>query len=416
MNWLQRTALAGIKAAARTLKLTDHDLGKFIGGGSTYTGRTVSEQSAMQQSAVWACVRIIAETIGSLPLAVYEKDRAGNATKVDHPLSEVLIGSPNADMTSLEYREAKSTNLALVGNGYSLIDRNGAGNISSLYPIESRKVDPRRRDDGTIYYRINDRGRWEEYPQEKIWHVKGIGGNGLIGYSPIKAAMEAIGIGLSAEEFQGRFFAQGARPSMIAKIPGWLDEKQRPIARENLQQLLGGQSNFHRVPLLEGGVDVTPTGMPLEEAQFLELRGFSVQEICRFYRMPPHMVADMSASTNNNIEQQTMDFVMFTMQPWFSRFEASAQKWLLKPGERSRFFVRFNVDGLLRADAQGRAQLYATLLQNGVYSRNEVRALENRNRSDAEGMDDFTVQSNMAFVQLLEAFQASQQSRRTGQP
>lgn len=401
MNILQKIQRWAAVKAAVTLKLIDPALGKWFGN-TTKSGRSVDDTTALQISAVWGCVRVLAETIGSLPWAVYERGSNGNATRVDdHDLSGLLM-SPNADMTDVEYREAIITNLAMRGNTYSLRDTASNGRLISLYPIQSNKVEVKRKDNGDLQYMVTDRGKVEPYPQDKIWHVKGFGSNGIMGFSPIGYARESMGISLAAEEFQARFFSQGARPSFIAKIPQFLKADQRPIARENLQQLWAGLENAHKVALLEGGMELTPLTMPLEDAQFLQLRGFSVEEICRIYRVPPHMVAKLDRSTNNNIEHQGLEFVMFTLQPYLSRIEHSITKWLLRPGERSKYFVRFNVEGLLRADAAGRAALYSSGIQNGYLTRNEVRALENRNRSDAPGMDDYTVQSNMTLVQLLE--------------
>jgi HK97 family phage portal protein len=372
----------------------------LLGGSSTFAGRTVDETSAMQISTVWACVRILSETIGSMPWAIYERDDKGNSEQVDHPLASVLMDSPNADMTSVEFRESSVCNLALRGNCYSLRENDSRGEVASLFPIPACNVVPKRKDNGDIVYEVADRGKKEVYPQEKIWHIKGFGSDGLMGFSPISYARQAMGSNLATEEFGARFFSQGAKPSMIASIPNWLSGDQRPIARENLQQMITGQGNAHRVALLEGGMTVTPVTMPLEDAQFLGLRGFGVEEICRFYRMQPHMVASLARSTNNNIEHQGLEFVMYTLQPYLTRFESSVKKWLFKVEDRRRFYLRFNVEGLLRADGAARAALYSTMLQNGVYSRNEVRALENRNRVD--GLDDYTVQSNMTIVQLLE--------------
>jgi HK97 family phage portal protein len=370
----------------------------------SYTGKAVNDETAMQVSTVWACVKILAESVGMLPLGIYEKQKNGNSEKVDHPLAEVLVHSPNADMTSQEYREAGQVNLGLQGNAYSFVERNGAGQVSSLYPIESKNVVPERdRDTGRIQFKVNDRGQWNTYPREKIWHVKGFGNTGLIGYSPIGAARQAMGISLATEEFQARFFANGARPSAVVTVPAWLDDKQRPKARENLQQLLGGLQNAHKVALLEGGMTLGEWGMPLDDLQFVELRRFQLHEICRMYRVPPHMVADLERATFSNIEQMSLEFVQFTLLPWLRRWEESAERWLLKPGDRSKYMVRFNFEGLLRADTAARSEYLAKMVANGMMSRNEARAKENLNSVTGQGMDDYTVQSNMVTVGNLDA-------------
>lgn len=371
-------------------------------GGPTAAGKSVTESSAMGISAAWSCQRLIAETVGMLPWGVYVKDDSGNAKQTtDHPLAEVLTQSPNADMTNIEFREAKVLNLAQAGNAYSMIDRGSNGRLISLTPIESRLVQPMLDATKRVYFRVNIGGVWQSMPREKIWHVKGFGSNGLVGLSPIGAAREALGLAMATEEFGARFFAQGGKPSGTVTIPNFLTKEQREIARENLQQMLGGISNAHKFALFEGGMKPEPWGaMPLEDMEFLVVRKFSVQEICRFFRVPPHMVADFEKGASYaSIEQLSQDFVQFTLMPYFTRIEASASKWLLNASERGKIFLRFNYEGLLRADSVARSQLYASGLQNGWINRNEVRAKENLNR--VEGLDEYTVQSNMIGIDDL---------------
>jgi HK97 family phage portal protein len=395
--------------AAMSYSLYDKELGtalQRLAGQTTYTGRPITPDTALQISAVWACTKVISEAIGALPWDVYERDKAGNVQRVDHDLSAVLTASPNQDMTSVEYKEAKSTNLVLTGNGYSYTDRRKDGSVISLYPICTDRMNVKQ--DGTtgeIKYEVNDRGQWEPVPREKIWHVKGFGTNGLVGLSPVGYAKQSLAIASASEEFQARFFGQGARPSLVAKIAKFLSGPERDIARENLNKLWGGLENAHRIQLLEGGIDLIPNvgTMPLVDAQFLQLRGFSIQEICRLFGVPPHMVADLARSTNNNIEQQSLEFVMYCLAPWLSRIEASVSKWLFTPKDRSRFFVRFNVSELLRADATTRAELHTKYVGSGIMSRNEVRQIEKLNRSSAAGMDDYTVQLQLVPIQLLSA-------------
>lgn len=390
-------ATAGMSYTAR-----DAAFANWMAGAPSYTGKAVTEQTAMQVSTVWACVRILAETIGGLPLHVYQRDPAtGNATKVDHQLGSVLAMAPNPDMTSVEFREAMITNLALRGNAYAEIERNARRQVVSLYPLLAESVEPKRDAGGRIVYEVREGTKTRILTQDRCWHVKGFGSSGLTGLSPVAYARQSLGMSLAAEEFQARFFANGANPSWIISIPQWLEKDQREIARRNIEKIWQGLDNAHRAAILEGGMTATAATMPLEDAQFMQLRGFSIQEICRIYRIPPHMVADLSRSTNNNIEHQGLEFVQFTLAPYLTRIESSAARWLMTPEERSRYFVRFNVDALLRADAAGRAALYSSAVQNGWMSRNEVRALENRNTIDEEGMDDFTCQSNLLPVERI---------------
>ncbi len=379
-------------------------------GSRTASGKSVTEDAALAISTAWSCMRILAETIGAIPWSLYRRDLLGNAEKADdHWLQELLTASPNRDMTSAEFREAKVLNLCANGNTYSLIERLLDGQVTSLYPLRAANVTPLRKQgsntqlpirDGEVFYKINDRGVTEDVPREKIWHVKGFGFDGLVGLSPIGAAREALGVALATEEFGARFFSQGGMPSGTVTVPGWLTEDQRKLARNNLQQMLGGLGNAHQFALFEGGMKPEPWGeMNLDDMQFLLLRRFSVQEICRFYRIPPHMVADLERATFSNIEHLSLEFVTFTLMPYFTRFEAAVARWLLPPEERVDHFLRFNFEGLLRADSKGRGEFYSSALQNGWMSRNEVRAKENLNR--VKGLDDYTVQTNLAPASRL---------------
>lgn len=412
VSMLRRAALwLGMKATQYGVghKLTDEDaVTRLLGGGGTVAGIPVTQDTALQISTVWSCVRVLSETIGALPWAIYEKDRTGNAVKVDHPLAEILMGSPNADMTPQELREAKVVNLAMRGNAASIIDRGARGRVISVYPVPWSRVQPRRTPEGEIVYNVNDRGKWETLPAEKVWHLKGFGGDGLLGLSPLSYARQAMGLALATETFGAQFFRNGAVTTGIVKTNSWLKDEQRVRAQQILDEMWRGIANAGKVQLLEGGMDFETVTMPLEDAQFLATRKFQVNEICRIYRVPPHLVADLDRATFSNIEQMSQDFLQFTLMPYFKRFEETFSKRLLGPGERGRFFLRFNAEGLLRADSAARASLYSVLLQNGVYSRNEARALENMPRSDAPGMDDHTVQSNMALIQFLEAMGRSQ--------
>lgn len=394
-------------ATATNLTPMSPELVRWFGNVSS-SGKSVTEDSILCVSAAWCCLRILCETIGSLPWAIFKDDGKGNSEKVEHPLSNVLIASPNREMDSVEFRETEVLNLAGNGNAYSLIERLG-GRINSLTPMRSSLVKPMQKEDqntrleipeGATFFRFSDRGKIEDLPREKVWHVKTFGWNGREGLSPIASAREYIGGAMAAEEFGNRFFSQGGAPSGTLTVPQWLTADQRKIARENMNQLMGGLGNAHRMALFEGGLKPEPWGdMNFEDMQFLMLRQFSVIEICRLYRIPPHMVADLSRATFSNIEHLSQEFVMFTLMPYLTRFEQSAQKWLFKPEERGKFFLRFNAEGLLRADSAGRAAFYTTALQNGWMSRNEVRGKENLNR--VEGLDEYTVQLNMAVIDAL---------------
>jgi len=385
----------------------DEQVKRYLTGPNAITGHRINDESAMRVSTAFACVRILAETVGEVTLAVYERQADGNSQKVDHDLAGILIESPNADMNGLEFREAQTTNLAGRGNAYAVIERNVTGNVKSLYPVPASRVMPRRKPDGTVVYKIAMGGKAEDYAADQIWHWKGFGYTGLTGLSPIECARQALGLSLAGEEYNARMFANGLTSSAIVSIPAWLKPDQRKEAAAKLAEMHAGLANAGKPYLLEGGMKVEDGVFAPRDAQFLELRGFQIPEICRIWRISPHMIAQLDRATNNNIEQLSLEFIMYTMLPYFRRIEEKTRQ-LFKPADRNRFFVRFNFESLLRADSVARAQLYSILLQNGVFSRNEVRALENRNRSEADGMDDYTVQSNMALLQLLETINKGQ--------
>lgn len=386
-------------AGSTSFDAMNHEMVRRVfGGGPTSSGKMVTTDSAMGVSAAWACMRVLSETIGSVPWAVYERTAGGNSTKVDdHPLSDLLLHSPNAHMTSIELKETLALNLCQAGNSYSKIARSGE-RITALFPVPSSAVAPVLKKDGSVIYKITENGIPVEYAQRDIWHVKGFGNTGLVGLSPLGAAREVLGFAMATEEFGAKFFSQGGAPSGIVTVPNFLKDDQRKIARENLQQMMGGLGNAHKFALFEGGLKPEPwADMPLDDMQFLLLRKFSVQEMCRFYRVPPHMVADLERATFSNIEQQSLDFVMYTLLPYFTRIEASAAKWLMTIEERRKYFLRFNFEGMLRADSAARVAFYNGALTNGWMSRNEVRAKENLNK--VEGLDGFTVQSAMINIE-----------------
>jgi HK97 family phage portal protein len=403
---LRAMGLKGLITAGSSYSLTDPNMGSLLArlvGNATHTGTAINDVNSMQVTAFWSCVRIVSETTGGMPLSIYEVDSTnGNLTKVDHDLGAILIDSPNANMTKVEFWEALAANLAQQGNAFAMRDTRTDGSIFQLTPMASSLVTPGiDKDTGLVVYDYNDRGKWITLPQEKVWHIKGFGMNGLVGLSPIVYGRNALGIGLTTEEFQGKFFANGASPSLVVSVPQWLNTQQRQQARENLEKMWGGMDNVHKARLLEGGMTVQPSTMQLREAQFSELRGLTLQEIARLMRVPPHMIMDLSRSTNNNIEQQSLEFVMFSMLPYTTRLESSISKWLMRPDERRKYVAKFSLDHLLKADAASRGTLLSQLVNCGVLNRNEVRATIDRNRSDAPGMDDYTAQMQYVPVGML---------------
>ena len=374
----------------------------FYFGGST-SGKAVTERSAMQMTAVYSCVRILAEAVAGLPLHLYRyKEDGGKEKAIDHPLYLLLHDEPNPEMSSFVFRETLMTHLLLWGNAYAQIIRNGKGEVVALYPLMPNKMTVDRDSNGQLYYQYNRSN--EEAPTMKgtsvnlrpsdVLHIPGLGFDGLVGYSPIAMAKNAIGMAIACEEYGAKFFANGAAPGGVLEHPGTIKDPQR--VRESWQSTFGGSGNANKIAVLEEGMKYTPIGISPEQAQFLETRKFQINEIARIFRVPPHMVGDLEKSSFSNIEQQSLEFVKYTLEPWLIRWEQSIQRSLLSTDEKPLYFVKFNVDGLLRGDYASRMQGYATARQNGWMSANDIRELENLDRIPTEdGGDLYLINGNM---------------------
>lgn len=378
--------------------------------GRTTSGKPVNERTAMQTTAVYACVRILAEAIASLPLHVYEyQDDGGKKLVHDHPLYYLLHDEPNPEMTSFVFRETLMSHLLIWGNAYAQIIRDGAGRVLGLYPLLPDKMEVQRDDRGNIYYvysrNSDENPMFKEYGNiklkaEDVLHIPGLGFDGLIGYSPIAMAKNAVGMTLACEEYGASFFANGANPGGVLEHPGVLKDPSK--VRESWNSVYRGVNNAHKIAVLEEGMKYQRIGIPPEEAQFLETRKFQINEIARLYRIPPHMVGDLDKSSFSNIEQQSLEFVKYTLDPWVIRWEQSLQRSLLLPGEKGKYFIKLNVDGLLRGDYQSRMNGYAVGRQNGWFSANDIREMENMNPiPDEEGGNLYLV--NGAMTKLADA-------------
>jgi HK97 family phage portal protein len=294
------------------------------------------------------------------------------------------------------------THLLLWGNAYAQIVRNGKGEIIALYPLMPNKMEVDRDENGKLYY-IYCRSS-EEAPTmpnstmylapSDVLHVPGLGFDGLVGYSPIAMAKNAIGMSIACEEYGAKFFANGAAPSGVLEHPGTIKDPKR--VRESWNSTFGGSANSGKVAVLEEGMKYTPISISPNEAQFLETRKFQINEIARIFRIPPHMIGDLEKSSFSNIEQQSLEFVKYTLDPWVTRWEQSLSRCLFNSEEKKTLFFKFNVEGLLRGDYQSRMSGYATARQNGWMSANDIRELENLDRiPKEEGGDMYLVNGNM---------------------
>jgi len=383
--------------------------------GNSIAGKSVTERSAMQMTAVYSCVRILAEAVAGLPLHLYRyKEDGGKEKATDHPLYLLLHDEPNPEMSSFVFRETLMTHLLLWGNAYAQIIRNGKGEVMALYPLMPNKMSVDRDENGQLYYtytrsaeeaKTAETGRVILLPKD-VLHIPGLGFDGLVGYSPIAMAKNAIGLAIATEEYGAKFFANGAAPSGVLEHPGTIKDPSR--VREAWQSQFGGSANSGKIAVLEEGMKYTPISISPEQAQFLETRKFQINEIARIFRVPPHMVGDLEKSSFSNIEQQSLEFVKYTLDPWVVRWEQSIARSLLSEDEKRTYFVKFNLEGLLRGDYASRMNGYATARQNGWMSANDIRELENMDRIPAEdGGDLYLINGNMLPLKHAGAFAQS---------
>ena len=391
----------------------------FLFGG-TSSGKAVNERTAMQTTAVYACVRILAESVAGLPVHIYQyKDDGGQEKVTGQPLYYLLHDEPNPEMTSFVFRETLMSHLLLWGNAYAQIIRDGRGRVLALYPLLPNRMDVDRAANGEIYYtyrrdsgesRINPESGTVTLRRDEVLHIPGLGFDGLVGYSPIAMAKNAIGMALATEEYGATFFANGANPGGVLEHPGVVKDPQR--VKDSWNTAYQGSKNAHRVAVLEEGMKYHQVGIPPEQAQFLETRKFQLNEIARIFHVPPHMIGDLEKSSFNNIEQQSLEFVKYSLNPWVVRWEQSLQQSLILPSEKSALYIKLNVDGLLRGDYGKRMTGYATARQNGWMSANDIRELENMNRiPEEEGGDLYLVNGNM--TKLADAGAAYRKSNET---
>ena len=404
-------------------KVEDRTVGSsftfFMGNSSS--GKSVTERSAMQMTAVYACVRILSEAVAGLPLHFYRyKEDGSKEMAIDTNLYHLLHDEPNPEMSSFVFRETLMTHLLLWGNAYAQIIRNGKGEIIALYPLMPNKMQVDRDESGKLYYTYTRsegeantmQGSSVTLEPKDVLHIPGLGFDGLVGYSPIAMAKNAIGLAIATEEFGSKFFANGAAPSGVLEHPGTIKDPTR--VREAWQSQFGGSGNSGKVAVLEEGMKYTPISISPEQAQFLETRKFQINEIARIFRVPPHMVGDLEKSSFSNIEQQSLEFVKYTLDPWVVRWEQSLSRSLLSEDEKKRYFFKFNLEGLLRGDYQSRMNGYAIARQNGWMSANDIRELEDLDKlSPEQGGDLYLVNGNMLPLEKAGAYADKNNEKET---
>lgn len=365
------------------------------------SNQAVSKERSLQLSTVWSCVKVISETIASLPISLYEKD-ADNKRYIlsENPLHTLVGEQPSTLYNSFNFFERVLVDLCLDGNFYAYIERNNGGLPTQIIPIQCDDVCVYVSPDGReVYYEI-EQNESIPYPftgkvgSENIIHIKGLSCDGIMGKSPIQSAAESLGISLSIEQFAGSFFKNGASIGGILKHPGTLKPETAKRLRASWNQTYSGSINAGKTAILEEGMDFSPRQIPNNQAQFLETRQYQISDICRIFRVPNHLVNDLTNATYSNIEAQQIDFVVHTITPWIKRIEMALNQKLIPAKQKGKQYFKFNLTALLRGDSKSRADYYRTLVNIGVLSPDEVRAFEDMN-SMGGASESVYMQSNM---------------------
>lgn len=352
----------------------------FHDGYRNSSGVTVTEETALRYSAVWSAVTQISQTVGSLPIGLYKKQGNTRTEFTNHAIHRVL-NYPNPETSSMVFRETLMAHLLLYGNCYAEIQWGGGGEPTAIWQLHPGRVTPFRAEIGggrlgAVQYRVDGQ---RIVNAENIIHVPGLSGDGILGYSVIAQAAQNMGLSLAAEQFGASFFGNGSTFGGILTHPGKLGKDAKQGIRESIETSHQGSSRAHKFIVLGEGMTYTPIGIPPNAAQFIETRRFGTEDVARWFNMPPHMLKDLDRSTNNNIEHQSIEFVMHTIRPWCERLEQEFKRKLVAASERYIQYVKINIDGLLRGDIQARYTAYGIGRDKGWLSADDIRALEDLN-------------------------------------
>lgn len=385
----------------QSVSLTDGNFWGRFGGGQSWSGESVTIDRTLQLSTAWACIGLLSETIATLPLGFFKKEGDGKRVSApDHPLYSLLHDQPNADMTAVVFWQVIMTSLLLRGVAFAEKFIRG-GVVSSIQYLNPDRLTCKQLTSGAYLYTFREKdGTTRDIPESRIMKIMGFSLDGKHALSPIAYARNVFGSAIATDRAAARVFAKGLRASGFLKSKNNLRPEQREQLRGSLAKFSGSES-AGGLMVLEAELDYQALSMNPEDAQMLQSRGFGVEEICRWFRVPPFMVGhnEKSTSWGSGIEQQMIGFLTFSLRPWLTRIEQAIKKDLLTPAERGVFSGEFSVEGLLRADSAGRAAYLSQMTQNGLMSRNEGRAYDNR--PPIEGGDALTVQSNLMPIALL---------------
>tara|TARA_Y100001963_G_scaffold63430_1_gene88362 strand:+ start:657 stop:2261 length:1605 start_codon:yes stop_codon:yes gene_type:complete len=392
-NWLSKIGKRSSPENPSTnLANPDSWLVDWMGEGATDSGVNVTPETAMKFSAVFACVRVISETIASLPLFVYETKGRSKRKAREHSIYNLLHNSPNRDQTPFVFFETLAAHASLWGNGYAFIQRNNGAVPVELLPLLPDRTQVERIE-GEKKYVTTVNGERLFFDPMDVLHIPAIGLDGMQGLSPIANARQAIGLGIATEQFGAKFFGNNANPSGILEHPSKLTPEARKNLRDSWSARHQGLENAHRVSILEEGMQWKQQSIPPEDAQFLQTRKFQLSEIARIFRVPPHFIGDLDKATFSNIEHQSIEFVVHTIRPWVIRIEQEINQKLFRRDEAGTFYAEFKLDGLLRGDTKSRYESYAIARNWGWLSANDIRALENMN--PVTGLDSYLQPLNM---------------------
>jgi HK97 family phage portal protein len=396
-----------------TFRAPEQWLADALGAGKDTSGESVSETSALGLSVYFNCIRVIAEDVAKLPLIVYRRLDRGKERSPGHPLYRLLHDEPCPESTAFSFRETLTAHALGWGNGYAEIQRDGSGRPVALWPIDPSSVEVKRNDAEQIVYEVRDQyGQTTVLSPSSVLHVHGLGYSGLMGYSVARIGRTSLGSALAAQKHTAAFFGNGASPGGVLEHPGALSDKAMKHLRESWTARHGGADNAHKPAILEEGMKWHTVGIPPEDAQLLETRQWQVEDVCRWFRVPPHKIGHLLRAQGwSTLEQTNLDYLTDTLMPWLVRWEQEIQRKLIGITD-SGLFAEHLVDAILRADTQTRFAAYAVGVTNGWLSRNEVRAIENLNPVD--GLDEYFQPTT---VQTLEqADKAAEAAARPPEP
>ncbi len=372
------------------------------GGEESASGVSVTAASAQRCATVFACVQVLSQDIAKLPLILYSRDKGGRNREraTNHPLFDLMAVQPNRRQTSFEWREMVQGHLALTGNAYNLIVRDGRGRPTALWPLMPHDVKIKEADDRSLFYEFTRAGSRERVtaPGSEILHLRERSEDGIVGKSRIAQARDSIGLAIATERHGARLFGNGARPGGVLIHKGRLDKAGRERVLAEWDEKFGGVEKAHRTAVLAEGMEYKPVAMTSEDAQFLETRKFQRAEIAALFRIPPHKIGDLERATFSNIEHQALEYVIDTLLPICRRWEQALNVALLTEEERKTHYFEFLLEGLLRGDFKSRMEGYQVLRNIGAISADEIRERENMNEIGGKAGAEYWRPVNMTLA------------------